>query len=604
MKRMQPSWFLGTAFALAVAGVARAGDVTVQVSSREAYVGQPVRVQVTIRDAEADELPEPPEVDGADIRLVAGPQTSSRTTIINGQMSQETTVTYVYAVTPERVGTIRIPPFSVKMDGQIRMTDPIDLVAVKSETGDLLFVEVEGARDSLYVGESLELVLKMWIRPYTDQGLGVRLDEDDMWSLVNEENSRWGVFADSLTDMLRRRVRPRGREVLRADSEGSDRGYYLYEVRTTVWPERPGLLDVGDVRVVVTYPVGLRRERSLFEDQLRLTDARPVQASPANPPIEVKAIPTEGQPAFFRGAVEPYALSVTAKPTEVRVGDPITLTMTLRGQGRLDLLQAPALVEVPELTAGFQVPDEVLAGSVQGNSKVFTQSIRAKSESVTEIPPIPFAYFDTKAEKFVVVQSEPIPLKVEPAQRMAVSEVVEARPGIAAPTHLTELSGGIVANYYGSAELLADQSFAPKVTSLVVAAAPPLLFGVLWAGRRRKERLRTDRSYARRRSARRNASRALASARDGAGAHAADAVAGAVIGYVADRCNLPTAGLTRPDAIESLLHRGVRPDVAERVDALLRCCDDARYAGRGVEAGDSLVVRAQECIRELERQSF
>lgn len=602
MKRMQPGWLLGTAFALAVAGVARAGDVTVQVSSREAYVGQPVRVQVVIRNAESHELPEPPEADGADIRLIAGPQTSSRTSIIQGQMSQEKTVTYVYAVTPERVGTIRIPPFSVRMDGEIRKTAPLELVAVKSETGDLLFVEVEGARDSLYAGERLDLVLKIWIRPFTDKSLGIRLDEDDMWSLVNEENSRWGVFTDSLADMLRRRVRPRGREVLRADTEGSDRGYYLYEIRTTVWPERPGPLDTGDVRVVVTYPVGLRRERSFFEDQLRVTDARPVQATPAVPPIEVKAIPTEGRPAFFRGAVEPYSLSVTAKPTEVRVGDPITLTMTLCGQGRLDLLQAPALAEVPELTADFQVPDEVLAGSVQGNSKVFTQSIRAKSESVTEIPPIPFAYFDTKAEKFVVVQSKPIPLKVEAAQRMAVSEVVEARPGLVAPTHLTELSGGIVANYYGSTELLADQSFAPGAASVVVAVAPPLLFGVLWAGRRRKERLRTDRSYARRRTARRNASRALASARDGAGA--ADAVAGALVGYVADRCNLPTAGLTRADAIEAMLHRGVRPDVADRVDALLRCCDDARYAGRGVEAGDSLVTRAEECIRELERQSF
>ncbi len=604
MNRTQPARLLSLIVALVGANVARAGDVTVQVSSREAYVGQPVQVQVTIRNAESYDVPEPPDVDGAAIRLLSGPQTSSRVTIINGQMSQEKTVTYLFAVTPERAGTIQVPPFVVKVDGQIRKTDPIELVAVKSETGDLLFVAVEGARDSLYVGESLELVLQIWIRPYTDKALRVRLDEDDMWSLVDTANSRWGVFEESLTDMLRRRVRPRGREVLRADSEGVDRGYYLYEVRTTGWPARPGPLSVGDVCVVVNYPVGLRRQRGFFETQLQLTDARPVQASPAAPTIDVKAIPTQDQPPFFRGAVEPYTLSVTAKPTEVRVGDPITLTMTLRGKGRLDLLQAPALAEVPELTERFQVPDEVLAGSVQGDSKVFTQSIRAKSESVTEVPPIPFAYFDTKTEKFVVVRSRPIPLKVEAARRMAVSEVVEARPGLATPTHLTELSGGIVANYYGSAELLADQSFEPGLISLAIAAAPSLLFAVLWVGRRRKERLRTDRPYARRRTARRNASRALASARGGAGADVADAVAGAVLGYLADRCNLPTAGLTRTDAVEALLHKGVRPDVAERLDALLRCCDDVRYAGRGVDAGDPLVVRAQECIRELERHSF
>lgn len=583
---------------------ARAQNVKVQVSTRETYVGLPIQVQVTIENATDHEPPEFPPVDGATVQALGGSQSSRSVSIVNGRMTQQISVRYTYQVTPTREGTIAIGPISVVVDGRTQQTAPFEIVAVKSETGDLLFVEVKGNRNSVYVGELLGVTLQVWLKPYSDRQYRYKFSAAEMWNRVDVESSRWGVFAETLRELYQRRDRPQGRETPREDADGNRRSYYLYEIEQALRPERAGRLDVGDVSVVVSYPVRLDRNRNFFSmfNDLQIAETRPVTAGVVVDPIEVKPIPTEGRPPFYRGAVGQYEFEVTAKPTVVRVGDPITLTLTLRGSGRLDLLQAPPLSEISPLTAEFQVPDETMAGIVENGVKQFTQSIRAKNDQVTEIPPIPFAYFDPSEERFVTIESEPIPLRVQAAERMAASQIVESQAPPVVATRLTELSGGIVANYTDMDEVLTSQAFRPGMTSAVVVVAP-LFYVFCWAARRRSDRLRHDRGYARRRSARKHAQQAIADAgrsTDGL----TTAVADALIGYVADRCDLPAAGLTRAEAVAALAGRDVTPELVQRVDALLGRCDDVRYAGLDQTPADNVATEAKQCIAALEQQRF
>jgi len=586
-------------------GLARAqtGEVSLEASSRETQVGVPVQLLITIRNAEKYEAPQLPEIDGAEASLTGRPSESSRVSIINGRMTQEVTVTFAVHVTPTREGTIRVPPIPVLVDGKTRTTAPLEIVAVKSEATDLLFVEVKGSRETLYVGESLDVTLEVWLKPFSDPRQQITLTEADMWSLIDQRSSTWGLFTETLQELAQTRQRPKGAETLRNDAQGNRRSYYRYDVRQTLWPQQAGTLDVGRINIIVSYPTNLVRERDFFStSRMRLGGSRPVSASVSVPPIQVKPIPTEGQPPFYRGAVGRSRIEVAAQPTEVAVGDPITLTMTLSGPDNLDLLQAPALAQVPELTADFQVPDENLAGSVEGKGKRFTQSIRAKSDAVTRIPPIPLAWFDPKTEKFEVVYSKPIPLTVKPAQRMAVSQIVEGAAGPAAPTRLTELTAGILANYTDADAVLSDQSFAPGAVSAGVAALSPAAFLICWFVRRHTQRLREDPRYARRRAAYRTAMRAIAAASGSSGP--AEQVAGAVLGYVADRCNLPTGGLTRVEARNALTTRKVAAHLVAEMDTLLNRCDDIRYAGGGSDATGDLVNATKQCISALERQRW
>ena len=172
----------------------------------------------------------------------------------------------------------------------------------------------------------------------------------------------------------------------------------------------------------------------------------------------------------------------------------------------MDLIQSPSLADLAEFTKDFRVAEEQLAGVVEGDVKRFTQSIRALNDKVTEIPPIPFTYFDPANERFVTVYSGAIDIEVEAAERMSASQIVESVDlGNRKAESLTQLDRGIESNYLDSKELLVQQGFHPTVVSATSAAAAPLVYLLCLFIRARRKRSETDVAYARRKTARKNA---------------------------------------------------------------------------------------------------
>ncbi|NIP98723.1 MAG: protein BatD, partial [Akkermansiaceae bacterium] len=72
----------------------------------------------------------------------------------------------------------------------------------------------------------------------------------------------------------------------------------------------------------------------------------------------------------------------------VNVGDPITLNIALSGPAFLEPVDLPPLDRQESLTRDFKVPTEIEEGSVDGNFKVFTQTVRALRDDVKAVPPI------------------------------------------------------------------------------------------------------------------------------------------------------------------------------------------------------------------------
>lgn len=581
---------------------ARAADVEMKLSATETYVGLPITVQITIRDAAQCERPKFPDIPGAAVRDVGGENRMTQMSVVNGRMSQSVTVSYQFQVTPQTAGPLTIPSIDVVADGKTHRTQPRTVVVSKSESGDLLFVDLVGSRPAVYVGEQLEVTLQIWIKPYFDRGFQLKLRDADMWGLVDLNNSQWGIFRESIEQAASRGRRPSGRETMRNDSQGQPHAYYLYQLQATMSPERPGRLDASNINVIVSYPTRLRRDESFFGGgNLTIDESRPVAAGIQGTAITVKPLPTEGRPPWFRDAVGAYDLTVSARPSDVAVGDPITLTLSLHGRGRLGTLQPPPLADMPELTRDFKVPSDPLAGTVEGDRKRFTQTIRARSDTIREIPAIPFAYFDPATEKYVTVHSKPIPLKVKPASQLAVSQVVQAQPNREAPTQLTERSGGILPNYTDLDDVLAQQAFTPGWPAALAGALPPFAFAACWLIQRRSRRLRTDVGYARRRSAARHARAALDEAARSDRAETARLAAAAVRGYVSDRCNLPAGSLTAEETVAHLSRRGAAAEAVRRVREFLDQCETAQYAA--VES-NGLCEAARRCIAQLERERF
>ncbi|MCP4249029.1 MAG: protein BatD [bacterium] len=583
----------------------RAGDLTMQVSTREAFVGEAVTVQIQVSNAEAHDPPEFPEVAGADVR-VGQTRRNENVSIGKDGMTKQVTVAYNFHVTPRRKGSIVIPPVPVRVDGKVLRTRRAVILVTASETGDLLFVELVSPRESIYLGEALDVELEIWIRPYRDRN--GRLDANAMLSRVDFDASQWGSFRDTVIQLRNGQKRWQYRNDTRVDSDGTQRAYFVYPIAMRFVPMTAGPLDVGEVGVVVSYPTRTGRRRDLFAfafDRAGVTEARPVRATLAASEIVVQPPPEEGRPVWFNGAVGDFRISARAGNTVVRVREPIELTLTVSGSGVLDRVPAPPLNRVENLTSDFKVPLDVPAGIVEGGRKRFTVKIGAKSDAVTEIPSIPFSYFSPRNGQYATVWSRPIPLEVTPTEQVAVSQFVDQDEPIApSATRLTETATGIRANYVDHDRLLAQQAFAPGWGSAAILLASPTAWAAAVVWRRRRDRMTHDRGYVRRRQARSTALAAMArAARTADPAAAVSALAVALVRYVGDRCNAPP-GLTPAEALDELDRRSVAPDRIQLTESLLKRCEGLQYAGANSALPAELLSEAQRCVQQLERERF
>lgn len=580
------------------------GDVKFQMPDREVYAGAPFRIFAVITDAKEHTAPKVPEIAGATVEVQAL-ESSSSTVINNGRTVRSVTVRYGIDITPERAGMLQIPPITVTVDGKDHRTQATTVEVKKSDSSDVFDVEIFGTPPEVFIGQPLELVLRIAVKPFRDPSVGV-LNEAQMWQLMDPQGSEWGVFLPALQRMgqERREVPP----VQTEQRNGVD--WYVYELTRTIWPPKSGTPELGQVLLRMRYPLGLREVPGIWgnQRQLMLAGSRPAVAEAKAQPMTVLPLPDKGKPAGFTGAVGKYSIAATAKPLDVAVGDPVSLTLVVSdrtsGETNLDTLQPPDLAEVQELKAAFRVPSEPLSGTVSGRRKAFLQTIRPQRADVTEIPAIPFSYFDPSTRTYHTVSTEPIAIKVRPATQMDLSRIERANGGDAnaapAPsTHLTEIEAGLTANKPVTPAILANDRARWSLPVALALAGPPVVVGgaALWRFNRRRHEL--DSGLARRSRALRTAQRRLESAQD------ATAVGRAVAGFVEDRLSRAEGTMTRGDLQAALAAHGVSAAERDSVVSLLAECDRAIYAGGGAAAEvGSLKSRAAVALDSLDKASW
>ena len=115
---------------------------------------------------------------------------------------------------------------------------------------------------------------------------------------------------------------------------------------------------------------------------------RPVTVT--SPPVvfNVMPLPAAGRPEAFSGAIGEFDLQVSANSRAIEVGEPLTLTMAISGQGNFDRVEAPAFPDSPDWKT--YSPTATFAGDqadhATSGTKRFEQAIVARSPAVTRNP--------------------------------------------------------------------------------------------------------------------------------------------------------------------------------------------------------------------------
>lgn len=143
--------------------------------------------------------------------------------------------------------------------------------------------------------------------------------------------------------------------------------------------------------------------------QYRLLDSEPVE-------FGVRPLPGEGQLAGFTGAVGAFSVDPPQLSTNwLHVGDPVRLTVRVRGEGSLVRLVPPPPPRVRDWLVLAASPDSTHPQIIQAQGHTtFTYTLVPLSDKAVATPQIPFCFFDPADARYADCTIPSVPVAVAP----------------------------------------------------------------------------------------------------------------------------------------------------------------------------------------------
>lgn len=576
--------------------------------------GKPFQLSYTVNQRGKDLRA--PEFENFD--FIAGPYTSqsSSTSFVNGKRTSTFTMIYTYTLKAENEGTYTIPPATIKVDGTqytsngVRITvlppDKVDQSpqnsgggspATQSPTadnnvgGENIFMRTIVSKTKVHEQESILLTYKLYF---------VNVD---VAQLTN--NTRLPEFKGFLKQELEMG------EIQTELEHYNGRNYQtavLY--RALLFPQRGGDIKIDPAQFEAVLRVQNRAQvRSIFDDFFNsyTTVLKPLESPGIT--IHVESLPA-GKPAGFCGGVGQFSILSKISNTELQANEAVTLTITIQGNGNMKLVKTPA-VDWPE---GFEVYDPKVTNNVKNTTagtsgtKVIEYLAIPRAGGVYTVPPIQFAYYDTKEDAYRTLNTPEYVLNIARAQG-------------------EESVTGVVANYVNKEDI---QQLGTDIRYIFTGQTPqkyttsslkygsflywmcyllPLIIAMtLFVVFRKKIKENADVTRVRYKKANKVAQRRLKTAekllQENKKESFYEEIERAAWTYLSDRLSIPTAQLNKENISQILREKGVEEQLIQMVNSVLTTAEFARYAPTADYAMQQMYETTTQLINLLEEQKI
>lgn len=410
--------------------------VSLHLSSSRIGIDDILEATYTIQNA-GDDI-NAPNINFNGWRLMAGPQTSQQTSIVNGNVSSA--VSFTYALKPLRKGRLGIPGIAFHANGK-NLTAASQYVTVmgggsgrastSTSAGALaqsgmpslqsllddmedemrapnqnvfpsgvdprsfikkhMFVRAEISNSNCYVGQPVLVTFKL----YANLACTAK---------VTRQPSFGSVGVVDLT-----KEEPKGVAMIGGEQYNT---YVIRRVQLT--PLQAGKIDVGNVGVTGT--VSYQTAHDFRQNQTLDVEVE----NPATY-LNVRALPA-GQPANFSGAIGDFTITSSVKMLNLPANDDNNLHIEIAGEGNLQGVSLPSIAW-PSVLQSFDATDNLNVDKDNlpiRVTKTFDVPFIGTQEGNFTIPSISFSYFDPKTSTYKTIHTEPI--------NIHLSKAVKANP--------------------------------------------------------------------------------------------------------------------------------------------------------------------------------
>ncbi len=345
---------------------------------------------------------------------------SSQVQMINGSFSAS--ISTVYLVEPLQPGSYTIPAITVHCDGEELHTKPISLEATtgsnqpKNKNGNsstqarigsgkgakITFLRVHIGKNSIYSGEMVPVRIEAYFNRRIQANLNslpILKGDGFVLSPLGNKPSRSMKLVNNTPYIVLG-----WNSYLTGIKEGRHPLHFELEAELLM-PQRSRSLSRFRNQGFF--------QNNLFDDFFNDYQTKIVKVVSPDLNLETIPLPDDGRPENFSGAIGNFSLNVSATPTDIEIGEPITLSMTIEGSGNFDRVNVP---EFPQSDSWKLYSTSAQFDPQQGRPdkgiKRFEQAVVAKDSQIQEIPSLSFSYFDLVSGHYKQLVSDPIPLTI------------------------------------------------------------------------------------------------------------------------------------------------------------------------------------------------
>ena len=543
---------------------AQTPELVTTVSKNKLGLNQRLKIQFTINQQGADNF-EPPNF--KNFRIVSGPSQSISQSWINGKASFSQS--YSYIIKPLNKGEFIIPYASINLNNKILKSNPIkvivlDPVEIPKDPNDPNYIAqqnvhlvAEISKSNPYVGEGIYVEYRL----YVSQNISV---SDFSFTESPQYNGFWNQD-----------IKIRGLNAKNGTYNGEQYRYVVLQ-KALLIPTKSGKLTIDPIKMDIV--IGVPTGRGDFFGNPIVRNVTKSFAS-AKKFIQSKALPIEGKPESFNGAVGDFNFVVSSSKNILKSNESATVSVKVTGNGNLKLFELPEIktpseleVFTPEQKEKITINSRGIKGSVTKNYTVVPQF-----KGKYKIPSTEFSYFDLKENKYVSLNSEDLFVEVLEGKELVTNsdmnsttkkEIIVTGDNFRYIQTNSTFHQAIQSDFYTS-----------KLYYLLLVL--PLLFIPVGIAIARKNKARSNDVLGNRlRKADRLAKKYLSEAKKQLGTKEAFYVAleKALHNYLKAKLKIETSDISREKITELLKKEGVNENDINSFIDVFNSCDMARYS--------------------------